>query len=194
MIQSSVGTLHLGRSPATLLDRVRTTRATASSGRRGLRRECHAITTRHGNSAGDYTSVRAKVLRLAAKPMVFRADWRGYAAAVSLSGTPSIWSQCRPAQNRHALLCRRVKPAIGDALKALERYVRIADEALVRIVQRSACRFGLSYGSAPAYEPSFAITLLRPSRQLVGRKIVPLRGEKRQTVTALRTLSAFDLI
>ena len=40
----------------------------------------------------------------------------------------------------------------GDALKRLERYVRVADEALVvRIVQGSGCRVGLSYVGVPRH-------------------------------------------
>ena len=68
----------------------------------------------------------------------------------------------------------------GDALKRLERYVRIADEALVvRIVQGSGCRVGLSYVGVCRHMDrhlmeAFAVTLLRLCRQLVGRKIMPL--------------------
>lgn len=68
----------------------------------------------------------------------------------------------------------------GDALKRLERYVRIADEALVvRIVQGSGCRVGLSYVGVSRHMDrhlmeAFAVTLLRLCRQLVGRKIMPV--------------------
>jgi AraC-like DNA-binding protein len=67
----------------------------------------------------------------------------------------------------------------GDALRRLERYVRIADEALVvRIVQGSGCRVQLSYVGVPRHMDrhlmeSLAVTLLRLCRQLVGKKIVP---------------------
>ena len=67
----------------------------------------------------------------------------------------------------------------GDALKRLERYVRLADEALVlRIVQGSGCRVELSYVGVPRHTDrhlmeSLAVTLLRLCRQLVGKKIVP---------------------
>ncbi len=68
----------------------------------------------------------------------------------------------------------------GDALTRLERYVRIADEALVvRKTPGSGCRVGLSYVGVSRHVDrhlmeSFAVTLLRLCRQLVGRKIVPL--------------------
>ena len=67
----------------------------------------------------------------------------------------------------------------GDALKRLERYVRLADEALVvRIVRGSGCRVVLSYVGVPRHVDrhlmeSLAVTLLRLCRQLVGKKIVP---------------------
>ena len=68
----------------------------------------------------------------------------------------------------------------GDALKRLDRYVRIADEALdLRIVKGTDCRIELSYVGVPRHVDrhlmeSLAVTLLRLCRQLVGRKIVPL--------------------
>lgn len=67
----------------------------------------------------------------------------------------------------------------GDALKRLERYVRIADEALVvRITHGSTCRIGLSYVGVSRHEDRhlmecFAVGILRLCRQLVGHKIVP---------------------
>ncbi len=67
-----------------------------------------------------------------------------------------------------------------DALKRLDRYVRIADEALVvRIVKGPDCRIVLSYVGVPRHVDrhlmeSFAVTLLRLCRQLVGKKIVPV--------------------
>lgn len=68
----------------------------------------------------------------------------------------------------------------GDALKRLERYVRIVQEALVvRKVQGSGCHIGLSYLGVPRHTDrhlmeAYAVVLLRLCRQLVGRKIVPL--------------------
>jgi AraC-like DNA-binding protein len=68
----------------------------------------------------------------------------------------------------------------GDALKRLDRYERIANEALdLRIVKGPGCRIGLSYEGVPRHldrhlMESFAVALLRLCRQLVGRKIVPL--------------------
>lgn len=68
---------------------------------------------------------------------------------------------------------------LGDALKRLERYVRIADEALVvRIAQGSGCRIGLSYVGVSRHDDRhlmecLAVGMLRLCRQLVGYKIVP---------------------
>jgi AraC-like DNA-binding protein len=68
----------------------------------------------------------------------------------------------------------------GNALERLDRYVRLADEALVvRIVEGSGCRVRLSYVGVPRHMDrhlmeSFAVVLLRLCRQLVGKKIVPL--------------------
>lgn len=68
----------------------------------------------------------------------------------------------------------------GDALKRVERYVRIADEALVvRIVHGPGCSIRLSYVGVPRHVDrhlmeSFAVTLLRLCRHLARRDIVPL--------------------
>ncbi len=68
----------------------------------------------------------------------------------------------------------------GDALKRLDRYERVANEALdLRIVKGTGCRIGLSYVGVPRHldrhlMESLAVGLLRLCRQLVGRKIVPL--------------------
>lgn len=68
----------------------------------------------------------------------------------------------------------------GDALKRVERYVRIANEALVvRVVHGSGCRIRLSYVGVPRHVDrhlmeTFAVTLLRLCRQLARRDVVPL--------------------
>ena len=68
----------------------------------------------------------------------------------------------------------------GDALKRLDRYERIANEALdLRISKGTGCRIALSYAGVPRHldrhlMESFAVALLRLCRQLVGRKIAPL--------------------
>ena len=73
----------------------------------------------------------------------------------------------------------------GDALKRLDRYERVANEALdLRIVKGTDCRIALSYKGVTRHVDrhlmeAFAVTLLRLCRQLVGKKIVPLSGELR---------------
>ena len=68
----------------------------------------------------------------------------------------------------------------GDALKRLERYERIANEALVmRISHGSTSRVELSYMGLPRHDDRHLIefrtvVLVRLCRQLVGKKIVPL--------------------
>ena len=68
----------------------------------------------------------------------------------------------------------------GDALKRLDRYERVANEALdLRIVKGTGGRVELSYVGVPRHMDrhlmeSFAVALLRLCRQLVGRKIVPV--------------------
>ena len=69
---------------------------------------------------------------------------------------------------------------LGDALKRLDRYERIANEALdLRIVKGPGGRIGFFYDGVPRHADrhlmeSFAVALVRLCRQLVGRKIVPL--------------------
>ncbi|WP_051614905.1 AraC family transcriptional regulator [Phyllobacterium sp. UNC302MFCol5.2] len=68
----------------------------------------------------------------------------------------------------------------GDALKRLDRYERIANEALdLRIVQGLGGRVGLFYNGVPRHVDrhlmeSFAVTIVRLCRQLVGKRVVPL--------------------
>ena len=68
----------------------------------------------------------------------------------------------------------------GDALQRLDRYERVANEALdLELVKGPGCRVRLSYVGVPRHTDrhlmeSFAVALLRLFRQLVGRKIVPL--------------------
>ena len=68
----------------------------------------------------------------------------------------------------------------GDALKRLDRYERVANEALdLRIVKGTDCRIVLSYKGVTRHVDrhlmeAFAVALLRLCRQLVGKKIVPL--------------------
>jgi AraC-like DNA-binding protein len=68
----------------------------------------------------------------------------------------------------------------GDALKRLDRYERVANEALdLRIGKGTGGRVELSYVGVPRHldrhlMESLAVVLLRLCRQLVGRKIVPL--------------------
>lgn len=69
---------------------------------------------------------------------------------------------------------------LSDALKRLDRYERIANEALdLRIVKGPGGRVDFFYHGVPRHSDrhlmeSFAVTLVRLCRQLVGRKIVPL--------------------
>ncbi|MEK1887889.1 MAG: AraC family transcriptional regulator [Phyllobacterium sp.] len=68
----------------------------------------------------------------------------------------------------------------GDALKRLDRYERIANEALdLRIVKGSGGRVGLFYNGVPRHidrhlMEAFAVALVRLCRQLVGKRVVPL--------------------
>ena len=68
----------------------------------------------------------------------------------------------------------------GDALKRLDRYERVANEALdLRIIKGMGGRVELSYVGVPRHMDrhlmeAFAVALLRLCRQLVGRKIVPI--------------------
>ncbi len=67
-----------------------------------------------------------------------------------------------------------------DALIRLDRYERVANEALdVRVVKGPGCRVGLSYVGVPRHVDRhltefLAVAFLRLCRQLVGQKIVPL--------------------
>ena len=69
---------------------------------------------------------------------------------------------------------------LGDALRRLERYVRVGNEALiVKVHKGSACRLELSYAGVPRHLDRhqiecFALALVRLVRQLVGQKISPL--------------------
>nr|WP_255628046.1 AraC family transcriptional regulator [Phyllobacterium sp. KW56] len=69
---------------------------------------------------------------------------------------------------------------LGDALKRLDRYERIANEALdLRIVKSSGGSVELLYHGVPRHidrhlMESFAVALVRLCRHLLGRKIVPL--------------------
>jgi AraC-like DNA-binding protein len=69
---------------------------------------------------------------------------------------------------------------LGDALRRLERYVRVGNEALmVKVHKGSACRLELSYAGVARHLDthqieSLALTLVRLLRQLVGQKISPV--------------------
>jgi AraC-like DNA-binding protein len=68
---------------------------------------------------------------------------------------------------------------LGDALKRLERYARLGNEALVmRLKKGTACSIELSYTGVPRYLDrhqieAFALMYLRLCRQLAGQKLVP---------------------
>ena len=69
---------------------------------------------------------------------------------------------------------------LGEALRRLERYVCVGNEALVaRIHTGTFCRVGLSYAGVPRHLDRhqmefFTLVVLRLCRQLVGRMLVPL--------------------
>jgi AraC-like DNA-binding protein len=71
-------------------------------------------------------------------------------------------------------------PRLGDALRRLERYVCLGNEALVaRLHRGTACRIGLSYAGVSRHQDRHQIeflvlVLLRLCRQLVGQRIMPL--------------------
>lgn len=73
-------------------------------------------------------------------------------------------------------------PCLGDALRRVERYVRVANEALaIQIDKASVCRLGLTYAGVPRHLDRhqiecLAFVLLRLCRQVVGQKLVPLRA------------------
>jgi AraC-like DNA-binding protein len=69
---------------------------------------------------------------------------------------------------------------LGDALRRLERYAQAANHALIlRMHKGSTFRLALSYAGVPRHldrhqMESFALTLVRLCRQLVGHRISPL--------------------
>jgi AraC-like DNA-binding protein len=69
---------------------------------------------------------------------------------------------------------------LGDALRRLERYARLGNEALVvRIHKGKVCRIGFSYAGVSRHLDRhqielFASALLRMCRQFVGQRIKPL--------------------
>jgi AraC-like DNA-binding protein len=72
--------------------------------------------------------------------------------------------------------------SFGDALRRLERYVRVGNESVIaRIRTGPICRVGLSYAGVPRHLDChqiefFALALVRLCRQLVGRRISPLNA------------------
>ena len=69
---------------------------------------------------------------------------------------------------------------LGDALRRLERYVRVANEALIiRIGKGAPCRIVLAYAGVSRHLDRhhmefLALIILRLCRQLVGQKFLPL--------------------
>jgi AraC-like DNA-binding protein len=69
---------------------------------------------------------------------------------------------------------------VGDALRRLERYVRVGNEAvIIRLHEGTTCRIKLSYSGVPRHLDRhqiefFTLALVRLCRQLVGHKISPL--------------------
>ena len=69
---------------------------------------------------------------------------------------------------------------LGDALRRIERYARVANEALsVQVDRIPACRIELSYAGVPRHldrhqMECFMFVLLRLCRQMTGRKLAPL--------------------
>jgi AraC-like DNA-binding protein len=69
---------------------------------------------------------------------------------------------------------------LGDALRRLERYVRVANEALtMRIGKGAQCRIALAYAGVSRHRDRqhmefLALIILRLCRQLVGQKFLPL--------------------
>jgi AraC-like DNA-binding protein len=68
---------------------------------------------------------------------------------------------------------------LGDALRRLERYVRLGNEALVlKLHQGNTCRIGLGYAGVPRHRERhqielLATMLLRLCRQLAGQRLAP---------------------
>ena len=71
---------------------------------------------------------------------------------------------------------------LGDALRRLERYVRVANEALIiRISKGTPCRIALAYAGVSRHRDRqhmefSALIILRLCRQLVGQKFLPLEA------------------
>jgi AraC-like DNA-binding protein len=71
---------------------------------------------------------------------------------------------------------------VGDALRRLERYIRVANEAVViRLHKGATCRIELCYAGVPRHLDRhqiefFALALVRLCRQLVGQRIAPLNA------------------
>ena len=69
---------------------------------------------------------------------------------------------------------------LGDALRRIERYARVANEALtIRIGKGAPCRIVLTYAGVSRHLDRhhmefLALTILRLCRQLVGKKFLPL--------------------
>ena len=69
---------------------------------------------------------------------------------------------------------------VGDALRRIERYIRVANEAVViRLHKGATCSIELSYSGVPRHIDRhqiefFALALVRLCRQLVGQRISPL--------------------
>lgn len=69
---------------------------------------------------------------------------------------------------------------LGDALRRIERYVRVGNEALVaRLRSGSRCRVSISYAGVPRHKDRHQIefltfVLLRLCRHCVGQRIMPL--------------------
>lgn len=70
---------------------------------------------------------------------------------------------------------------LGDALRRIERYARVGNEALtVQVDTASTCRIGLSYAGIPRHRDRHQMeclmfALLRLCREMTGRKLAPLR-------------------
>jgi hypothetical protein len=71
---------------------------------------------------------------------------------------------------------------LGDALRRIERYALVGNEALsVQVDKGSACGIRLSYTGVPRHADRhqmecLSLALLRLCRQITGRKLIPLRA------------------
>ncbi|CAN7332771.1 AraC family transcriptional regulator [Rhizobium sp. LjRoot254] len=71
---------------------------------------------------------------------------------------------------------------LGDALRRIERYARVGNEALtVQVEKTSACRIRLSYTGVPRHldrhqMECFVFALLRVCRQITGKKLAPIKA------------------